>query len=51
MARVTAGMRVVRGGAFDHPVHTLRVTARLPFTSEALTSGDLGIRCAYDPPR
>ena len=45
-----AGMRVLRGGAFDHPVHTLRVTARLPFTSEGLTAGDVGIRCAYDPP-
>lgn len=46
-----SGMRVLRGGAFDHPVHTLRVTARLPFTPEALVAGDLGIRCAYDPPR
>lgn len=45
-----AGRRVLRGGAFDHPIHTLRVTARLPFASEATIAGDVGVRCAYDRP-
>jgi formylglycine-generating enzyme required for sulfatase activity len=44
-----AGRRVLRGGAFDHPIHALRVTARLPFASEATVAGDVGFRCAYDP--
>lgn len=50
LSPVGAGLRVLRGGAFDHPIHTLRVTARLPFTPESLVAGDVGIRCAYDPP-
>ena len=51
LSTLGGGMRVLRGGAFDHPVHTLRVTARLPFTNETEVAGDVGFRCAYDPPR
>jgi formylglycine-generating enzyme required for sulfatase activity len=51
VASIGGGARVLRGGAFDHPVHMLRVTARLPLTPESLVASDLGFRCAYDPPR
>lgn len=45
-----AAFRIVRGGSWAHPAPALRVTSRLVV---AVTDhrADLGLRCAYDPPR
>jgi formylglycine-generating enzyme required for sulfatase activity len=38
--------RVMRGGSFRSPLHTLRARARAPIAEDAAQS-DLGFRCAY----
>jgi formylglycine-generating enzyme required for sulfatase activity len=42
--------RVIRGGSFHHSPVYLRVTAR-NFLPRSEARGDVGMRCAYDPPR
>ncbi len=42
--------RVVRGGSWSQPAEALRVTHRIWMPS-AEHKSDLGLRCAYDPPR
>jgi sulfatase modifying factor 1 len=44
-----AGFRVIRGGSYIHPIVALRVTMRSQATTDS-AQGDLGFRCAYDPP-
>jgi iron(II)-dependent oxidoreductase len=50
VASAGLGMRVVRGGSFRSPAFALRVTHREP-RPEAGAFVDVGVRCAYDPPR
>jgi sulfatase modifying factor 1 len=50
LATTGLGMRVVRGGSFRAPAFALRVTHREP-RPEAGAFVDVGVRCAYDPPR
>lgn len=44
-----SGQRIVRGGSWRSPPHTLRVTNRTALP-EGEAFPDVGVRCAYDPP-
>lgn len=44
----SGGERVIRGGSWRSPPHTLRVTWR-DSLGQGFSAPDLGVRCAYDP--